>query len=150
MTDRPARSNPFADGPYLSCAVLCERVLIEADGTYSAIRIIDTVTSRQVGPNAAPEMAPFRQNLTLLVIFRSGQARGRATLRIRTIYPSGIAGLESSSAMHFRGEEIGHFVPVRMNLVLEYEGVYWFEVLVDDVLATKVPLRVLYRPEPNP
>ncbi len=33
-------------GPYLAFAVICERVLTEADGTISLIRVVDRFTIR--------------------------------------------------------------------------------------------------------
>lgn len=37
-------------GPFLSAALLCEKVLVEQDGIKSAIRIIDRVTHAVLGP----------------------------------------------------------------------------------------------------
>ena len=49
----------FEQGPYLSAAFFCEKVLVEQDGVKSAIRIVDRVTRTVVHPNPPPEMEPF-------------------------------------------------------------------------------------------
>ena len=46
-----ATNIPFDQGPYLSAALLCEKVLEEKDGVKSAIRIIDRVTRTVTGPS---------------------------------------------------------------------------------------------------
>ena len=32
-----------------------------------------------------------------------------------------------------------------LNLVAEQEGLYWFDVLLDDTLLTRIPFRVIYQ-----
>jgi hypothetical protein len=136
--------NP-GEGPYVTMASLCERILIERDGTYSAIRIVDRVIHTVRGTNPAGQMDPFPFQLQMLIL-KAGAAVGRATLEIQTRLPSGLTAEKSLSTIHFGGEERGPSVPVTLNLTLEYEGLYWFEVMVDGRLLTKVPLRVEYRP----
>ena len=138
------------DGPYVTCAALCERVLVERDGTYSAIRIVDRIVHTGRGTNPSGQMDPFPFSLFLLVILKAGSANGRATLEIQTRLPSGLAAERSFSTVHFGGEERGPTVPVTMNMMLAYEGLYWFEVIVDGRLLTRVPLRVEYRPAMAP
>lgn len=137
--------NP-GDGPFVTMAALCERILVERDGTYSAIRIVDKIVHTVRGTNPSGQMDPFPFRLNMLVMLKAGAAMGRATLEIQTRLPSGLAAEKSFSTIHFGGEERGPTIPVTLNLMLEYEGLYWFEVLVDGRLLTKVPLRVEYRP----
>lgn len=66
-------------GPYLAMALLCEKVLREADGVLSLIRIVDRITVSFSGPDAPVQMPPAPVNLTLVVGFKSGFARGPYT-----------------------------------------------------------------------
>ena len=54
-------------GPYLSVAVLCEKVLREADGVSSIIRIVDRITVSAKGKEAPPDMPPVPVNLTAVI-----------------------------------------------------------------------------------
>src|SRR4030042_2509 len=95
----------FEQGPYLSAALLCEKVLVEQDGVKSAIRIIDRVNRTYVGPNPPMEMEPFDYSLTLLIKFKSGWARGVHTVKIQTAKPSGELMPEIINSVLFEGEE---------------------------------------------
>lgn len=66
---------PFEGGPYLSAAFLCEKVLTEADGVKSAIRIFDRTTHTIAGPAPPTEMQPFDYEFMLFIRFKSGAAR---------------------------------------------------------------------------
>jgi hypothetical protein len=79
-------------GPFLTAAAICERVLQERDGVLSAIRIVDRITLTAAGevPEHLPEFPPH--NLTVLVSFKSGNARGRHTVSFRVEKPSGEEG----------------------------------------------------------
>lgn len=73
----------FEQGPYLSAAVICEKVLEETNGVKSAIRMIDRITRTEIGPNPPPDMIPFEYNLCLLVKFKAGRARGVHSVKNR-------------------------------------------------------------------
>jgi hypothetical protein len=60
----------FANGPYLQAAFFCERLLEEADGVLSAIRIVDTVTIWE--DKNSSEARLRRVDLTLFIAFKSG------------------------------------------------------------------------------
>lgn len=44
----------------------------------------------------------------------------------------------------------GAVIDVNLDVGLEHEGLYWFDVLLDDQLLTRVPLRVVYQPHQTP
>jgi|SRR3990172_5065939 len=139
-------STPFEQGPYLSAALLCEKVLIEQDGVKSAIRIIDRVTRTAVGPSPPEEMAPFEHEIALFVRLKSGWARGSYPLRIRFVKPDSESLLPPfQSTIPLEGEEDrGADVVVNMKLRLDMPGIYWFHVELGDIRLTQVPLRVIY------
>ena len=135
-------------GPFLSAALICEKVLDEKDGVKSAIRIIDRITRTAIGPSPPEEMEPFNWEGALLIRLKSGWARGSYRLTIRLVKPSG----ESPTPMHhtvfFEGEE-DRGVDIVANLRIRFDqiGIYWFKVYLEDSLLTQIPLRIVYIPQ---
>ena len=146
-------------GPYLIAALFCERVLQEQDGVLSAIRIIDQTVHTVAGPGAdvPGEMPPMLVAVTALIMLKPGDARGRYTIRIRPEKPSGEQMPPLEAPVRFEGGEgdrgANLIVPIQMQV--EDEGLYWFDVLwVDErapkdqqeTLLSRIPLRVVYQP----
>lgn len=138
----------FDRGPFLLAALLCEKVLQEQDGVKSAIRIIDRVTHTVVGPNPPSEMDPFDYDAALLLRLKSGSARGLHTLGIRLVKPSGESPTPMTQSVIFEGEEDrGVDVVVNLRIRFDQSGIYWFQISLNNVRLTQVPLRVVYMPE---
>ena len=143
-----ATDSPFKDGPYLSAAFLCEKVLEERDGVKSAIRIIDRVTHTVIAPSPPETMEPFDYDATLLIKLKSGWARGPLPLEVRLVKPSGESPPSLQQTVHFEGEEDrGVDVVVNMRIKFEMTGIYWIQVYLHDVCLTQIPLRVIYMPQ---
>lgn len=143
-----ATNMPFEQGPYLSAAFLCEKVLEERDGVKSAIRIIDRVTRTAVGPSPPEEMEPFDYEATLLIKLKSGWARGSYPLEIRLVKPSGETPTPLRQTVYLEGEEDrGVDIMVNMRIKFDITGIYWFHVYLRDVCLTQIPLRVIYMPQ---
>jgi len=135
----------FVNGPYLAMAILCEKALQEQDGVMSVIRVVDRVLHTVAGPSAPESMPPLPINLVAVVSFKSGEARGRYAVKLRPETPSGLKKQEISLPVLFEGgEDRGVNVIVNISLQVQEEGLYWFDVLLDDVVVTRIPLRVVY------
>ena len=135
-------------GPYLSAAFFCEKVLIEQDGVKSAIRIIDRVTHTVVGPNPPSEMEPWKYAMSLFVRFKSGRARGTHTLGIHPVKPSGETLPSRQMSILFEGEEDRGIDSIGV-ITMEFDqtGIYWFNISINDVVVTRIPFRVIYMPQ---
>ena len=132
-------------GPYLIAAILCEKVLQEKDETVSIIRMIDRVTLT-VPASISPEtLPPLPLNLTLFLSFKSGSAKGRNTIKLRIESPSGIKLPEQLLPILFEGEDRGANLILALNLVVDQEGVYWFDIFLEEELITRIPLRMIYQ-----
>jgi hypothetical protein len=139
----------LAEGPFLSYALLCEKVLQEQDSVVSFIRVVDRIVSTSVGPEAPGQMPPVPVNLMLAICLKAGTARGRNAVRVRLLAPTGLhAGTDVSVPVLFEGEDRGVSAYLNVAFVATDEGLYWFEISLEDpnFLLTKVPLRVLYQP----
>jgi hypothetical protein len=137
----------FESGPYVQIAAFCERVLEEKDGVLSLIRIIDRLTHTATGADAPSDMPPLNYQMSLVLALKNGQARGSHDLRVVRELPSGIR--EESEAPTFRipfeGEgDRGQNLVLQLQLTFPLEGLYWFDVFLDDQVLTRIPFRVVY------
>jgi hypothetical protein len=140
-------SNLPSTGPFLGTAVLCEKVLQEADGVISIIRVVDRITHSAIGPEVADEMPPFTINLNALVSLKSGTAKGRFKVKIRPEAPSGELLPAIEVPVLFEGEERGVNLILQIAIQAEHEGLYWFDVFLEEGRLTRIPLRVVYQPQ---
>lgn len=86
---KPARPFP-SGGPWLQTAVFCENVIEDREGVLSLIRVVDRVIIQAVGGTPPTEMPETEHQLRLAVMLKSGEARGRYTLRFDIEGPDGI------------------------------------------------------------
>jgi hypothetical protein len=138
-------SNGEPSGPYLAAAVLCERVLQEINGTLSAIRIVDRFMATVQGPTAPEAMPLVQVNLTALIIFKSGDAKGSYQVKLQAVSPSGFRTGEMSVPILLEGDERGAHVIFEIKFQTQEPGLYWFDVSLNEDLVTRIPLRVLYQ-----
>lgn len=142
--DRDHRRD-LPQGPHVQLAALCETALLEASGVLSLIRVVDRITIGAT-PGAPESMPRTSIHLKAVVALKSDTARGRAMVGLRPQKPSGIYLDTVSSAVLFEGEDRGANIITDLKLEVEEEGLYWFDVLVDDRVITRMPLRIVYAP----
>jgi len=134
------------DGPYLAIAVLCERVLEEKDGVPSLIRIVERFNI--AGP--FPSMQPTVVSPMLVIGLKAGMFRGQAVLEIRPVLPSKESRPAVRLPVHFEGDDDrGVTVMARLQFLVTEPGLYWFEVRLFETLLTRIPMRVVYLPQPS-
>jgi hypothetical protein len=132
---------PITSGPYLSAAFLCEKVLREADGVFSFIRVVDkwTVTG------TTQTMLPTVIQANLVVLLKSGIHRGSSQITITPTTPSGVLMPAIEVPLIFEGDDdhgSGFNAPI--GFPAQESGLYWFDVSLDGQAITKIPLRVAY------
>ena len=141
-------SQRFEEGPYLSAALICEKVMEERDGVKSVIRIIDRVTRTAVGPHPPQEMEPFDYEMAMLIKFKSGRARGTYPLEIQLVKPSGESPTPVRQTILFEGEDDrGIDIVTNMRIRFDQTGIYWFNIILNSVRLTRIPFRVIYLPQ---
>lgn len=136
---------PLEGGPYVQVACFCETVLQEQTNVWSLIRIVDTITHGERGQDPPEEMPSFQYSLTMVVMLKSGTARGRHEISIIPERPNGSALNPISHSVHFEGEEKGHNFIINMNMQYDQEGLYLFYVKMGEETLTVLPLRVKYQ-----
>jgi len=128
--------------PYLAMAIFCEKVLREADNVLSVIRVIDRFNVA----GATPEMSPTALQFTVLISFKAGFLRGKQMLAIRPKSPNKEDLPQMSFPMLFEGDDDrGSALMAQMNFIATQEGLYWFDVHLNEELVTRMPLRVTYQ-----
>jgi hypothetical protein len=139
-----------SSGPYLNYAAICEKVLREADGVLSLIRIIDrvTVTITATTPPGAPAIPPLLLPpappvaVTFVIGLKSGGFTGSVPVKIRIDTPSGFRLPDFETSADLGGEEQGAAIVLPIQLPAQDQGVYWFVVEVSGEVLTRVPLRI--------
>lgn len=134
----------FEQGPYLQMAGLCEQVIEDKAGSLSLIRIIDTITHTEAGPNPPADMPPVTYPIKMVVMLKAGRARGRHELKVIPEMPSGETKRPHIRSIQMEGDERGFNNIVNMLFTFTMEGLYWFDVYFDDSLLTRIPLRIKY------
>lgn len=137
-------SNPLEHGPYVQVAAFCERVLREADGVISLIRVVDVVTHSERGADPPRDMPQVRYPLNLVISLKSGRAKGRHDVTITPELPSGETMPAITVTAQLEGEGKGFLVISQIDIPYTMEGLYWFNVRFDDEMLTRLPLQIRY------
>ena len=129
-------SAPF---PMVVAAIFCEKVLAEADKVLSAIRIVDRVFATALWTEGQPPTV----TLTMMVLLKGNGYRGKAKLQVIANAPNGDQGSVLANEIEFPEKpNEGANVLATLGITAKMEGVYWFEILVNDRVAMRTPLDV--------
>ena len=134
----------FEQGPYIQMAGLCEQVIEDKTGVLSLIRIIDTITHTEARADAPINMPPVTYPMKMVIMLKSGRARGRHELKIIPELPSGEVKPPLTRSIQLEGEERGANNIINMLFTFTMEGLYWFTIYLDDSLLTRIPMRIKY------
>jgi hypothetical protein len=145
-------------GPHIQVATFCEKVIKDqVGGNLSVIGCVSAVTNAAVGTDVPDEMPAFPlDRLTLAVTLWSDQAKGRYEIKIRPEAPNGQQLEPISAPIQLPGGAQGVDLIMQMNMIVEHEGTYWFDILFspgrgeEDRLLSRIPLVVQYQPQRLP
>ncbi len=135
----------FETGPHLKMACFCERVLREVDGVATLVRVIDRLTHTESKADAPEEMPPVTYEMKLVIMLIPDQALGRHELKVERELPSGIRDKPIAMTVQMEGGNRGANIVMDTKMTFPLEGLYWFNVYLDEVLLTKMPFQVLYQ-----
>jgi hypothetical protein len=138
-------------GPFLTIATFCERILNERDGVNTLVRVVDRyyVEPLPAEVHLPPDVKPGFQTF-LVIVVKSGDFRGQATVTIRRRNPSGeYPDKQMSVPLDFKGDEHGTSLNIGMTFPATEVGLHWVDVELDGRLLTRVPLRVEHRSKPE-
>jgi hypothetical protein len=135
-------------GPYVQAALLCERVVQENGGRVTIVRLVDRVVVHTVGTAHSAQVPPTPVSCHAVVILKTGSRPGNYKLRLLLMSPSKRPLREFSLDISLPGEEDqGVNVVMPIQFTAKEEGVYWFEVRLDndELPLTKTSLRLVRR-----
>lgn len=141
---------PSQGGPYVQAALICEMTLEDAGGVPSLIRVIDRVMIGAVGADVPTEMPPQALDYKLVLMLKSGSARGRHALKVRPEAPGGEQRPAVEVHVNLEGDERGANITADLRgMPFDREGLWWFDVLFGDneTLLTRIPFRIIYQPQ---
>jgi hypothetical protein len=134
----------FASGPYVAGAFFCDQVIEGKDGVMTPVRIIDVVNIQVEGDDVPAEMPTGHIASTLFLLLRAGEARGSYDISLTREDPSGRRESGPSFSVLFNPGGSGVQVTVPVNMEISEPGLYWFDVVFNGALITRVPLEVRY------
>ena len=148
-----AKSKKQPTGPHLSAAFFCEKMLKEADGVATFIRMVDILMvpkpeAAPLGPDGKP--IHVATEITAIVVLKSGNAKGESSIKLVANFPSGDALELFKTNVVLVGDEKGVNIYAQIPVPITEEGLYWYDVVVDGETITRMPLRIKYVQPPSP
>jgi hypothetical protein len=130
-------------GPYLTLAVLCERVLQEKDDAISLIRLIDRFVIALPALTADGTFeSPALISFSIVVGLRSESA-GEHEIVITLKNPDGTTLGSGTGTVVLQGGGHGANLATKLDVAIARPGAYWFEVGVAERVLSRVPLQVV-------
>lgn len=130
--------------PFVTVACFCEKVLEEADHVMTAIRIVDIYYVPPI-PDAGPD-GPFPAIVVEgLVSLKSGDLVGSHTIAFVMENTQGARTQLSPVGgwpVVFEGGEHGVNLKLKFPIGVKNFGLCWFDVIFDDEVLTRIPLRL--------
>ena len=131
-----------APRPWVQIATICQSAIVEANT--NALSVIK-VTDRLAVAGFTQEMQPQPINVTLAILLKSDQMNGQYQVKIRCVSPNGTSTDGPEIPFLFEGNDRGVQAVFPIGFIATEQGVYWFEVLLEEELLTRIPLRVMYQ-----
>ncbi len=135
--------------PYITAALLCERVLREKDESLTLVRIADRI-QYQIKGRGLPEGIKPLVSIQGLVSVKSGPVTGDHKISIIAEKPNGDRKEAVVFPVKFLGKDQGQNLILNMNVGVDQDGLYWFDVMFDDELLTRIPLMIIPLQEEEP
>jgi hypothetical protein len=139
---------PERTGPYLSAALIAERVLIEHDQTQTFVRVIDKCgISADAIKNLKDNELSFAP-MAIALVFKAGGYQGKSHVLVIQGGPSGKSRPLGIVEINFDGT-LGRSYSVLVPVVIAWErdGFYWFDIQLDNKFVTRIPFEVNTVPE---
>lgn len=151
MSTEPDLSQKFELGPYLAAAVICENVIEDKTGVLSAIKIVDRVTRTAVGLEPPRVMEPFEYEFYILISLKTGENPGVFRVTVQAIKPTNERLPPFNYSAHLESPaDRGVNIVGKVRIPFDVDGLWWFDVLINDFRVTRMPFRVIYLPQQIP
>jgi hypothetical protein len=129
--------------PYVTAALLCETVLQEKDESLTLVRIADKIQYQLQGIGVAlPQGVKPVVNIQGLVSVKAGPVIGDHVIKIVVERPDGDRKEAAVFPIKFLGKDQGQNMVLNIGLGIEQDGLYWFDVVFDEDVLTRIPLMI--------
>lgn len=130
--------------PVCVAFLMCERVIVaEDDQTLSAIRIVDSIS---LPPDAAQQGREGAElpALKLLAIIKKGEASEEINLKLICADPTGKKDTVGTSLVTMESDDpmMTTSLVTSVRVINIKKGIYWIELLANDSLIARTPLKV--------
>src|SRR3954470_12536702 len=126
-------SSDLSLGPYVQAALLCDHVVQESDGRVTIVGLLDRVVLSAAEQTSATKVAPATVSCHAVVILKTGFRPGNYKLRLVLTSPAKKRMREFSVEIKLPTEEDqGVNVVMPIQFPASEEGVYWFELKLND------------------
>jgi hypothetical protein len=126
-------------GPYVALAVFCTRIDRQTDGSTDVVGVVETLN---LDSPFSPPMINNSLMMTAVVSVRGDTMRGAFPLAIRGHYPDGTPGTTLSQLIEFSDAQPTATIALPIQIAISELGEYWFDVMLDQQLLTRVRLDV--------
>ena len=111
--------------------------------------LIDFTLNYTASPeNPSSAIPTAKVEFSFLLILKSGQNPGVTNIKIVPKKPDNSELLPLASTMHLDPpDNRGGNLVINASVTFDQQGVWWFEVFVNDVPRTKIPLQVIFLPQ---
>ncbi len=135
-------------GPYLDAALICEDVIQEKDYALTPVRLVNRLTIHDQAPSPGVVLS---LPLLLLISFKAGDICGERKFSLYLVTPSGKRNefLKDGSLKTFDAGDSGANAVIHLHLPYESDGTYWIEVVMNRKRYSRVPLTLLFKPNPD-
>lgn len=150
MAPEPDLRRGFDLGPFLAGAFVCEEVLEEKSGVLSIIRVVDRITFTAQGPGSPEQMIPFAYNFCLVVMLKTGANAGTFRVGVQPIKPNNerLQMIVHTVNLESPGDRGANVIAKIMGFPFDMPGVWWFDITLNEVKLTRIPLRIIYLQQP--
>ncbi len=128
-------------GPYLFIAFACPSM--PEDGKMD----VHNLPGKLNVEGDAETMPSFPLNLTLFIGLIAGEYTGKAQVSVKPVSPSKEEYTLISEQVEFK-KPFNHRVHIKVSVedfTIKQQGVYWFDVHLENSLITRIPIEVIYR-----
>lgn len=134
-----ARVNPETPGLHPHYTLICDDVRLELGNRFSLIGVFQNIVTAQL-PISLVKLAA--------VTYWHGQGTGSAQVRVVSPDRTEVIVISEPTTIDLPAGGFTHNVVLFVNVVLQREGTYWVQTLLDSKVVGEVPFSVvLQRPE---
>ena len=129
-------------GPYLFIAFACHS--IPQDGRMP----VENLPGKINVEGNAETMPPFSLTFTLFMGFTAGEYTGKAKVDIQPFTPSNEELSPMASLDVEFQKPLNHRVHIKVSIedfTVEQQGIYWFDVKLNQSLMARIPIEISYR-----